>query len=281
MARPGGVFSYAGARSPLRQARPGAAAAKVWRWALLGAALGVLLGVLRYAPAVWVERAVAAASQGRVQLSQSTGTVWAGSAQLTLTGGAGSRDALRLPGRVQWGLQLGWGTLHLTLGADCCTPQPLALQVSPGWQRWEVVAQAHTSHWPAALLSGLGTPWNTLQPAGTLVLQTPGLQVHTALDRWSLEGQVQVQLQDMGSRLSTLRPLGSYTLQLEGGAQPRLSLSSRAGSALELRGQGQWSGGRLRFEGEATAQPAHAAELSNLLNIVGRRDGARSIITLG
>ena len=37
----------------------------------------------------------------------------------------------------------------------------------------------------------------------------------------------------------------------------------------------------LRFAGEASATPEREGALSNLLNIIGRRNGARSLITLG
>ena len=50
---------------------------------------------------------------------------------------------------------------------------------------------------------------------------------------------------------------------------------------LQLSGQGQWVGSRLHFRGEASASPEREAALSNLLNILGRRQGARSIITFG
>jgi len=50
---------------------------------------------------------------------------------------------------------------------------------------------------------------------------------------------------------------------------------------LLLSGQGQWQGTRLQFRGEASAVPEHAAALSNLLNIIGRRQGARSLLSLG
>jgi general secretion pathway protein N len=40
-------------------------------------------------------------------------------------------------------------------------------------------------------------------------------------------------------------------------------------------------GQRLRFTGEASAAPEREAQLSNLLNIIGRRSGARSLISLG
>jgi general secretion pathway protein N len=40
-------------------------------------------------------------------------------------------------------------------------------------------------------------------------------------------------------------------------------------------------GRRLRFAGEASAAPEREGALSNLLNIIGRRNGARSLISLG
>ena len=59
-----------------------------------------------------------------------------------------------------------------------------------------------------------------------------------------------------------------------------LTLSTLAGD-LQLSGTGQWVGQRLRFTGEASAAPEREAALSNLLNIIGRRSGARSLITVG
>jgi general secretion pathway protein N len=85
---------------------------------------------------------------------------------------------------------------------------------------------------------------------------------------------------DISTALSTLKPLGSYRLTMEGGTRPTLLLATQEGS-LELSGSGQWNGRALRFDGEARAAPGREDALSNLLNIIGRRDGARSLITLG
>ena len=74
--------------------------------------------------------------------------------------------------------------------------------------------------------------------------------------------------------------MGSYRLLLQGGSTPTLELTT-LGGALQMHGSGQWVGQRLRFEGEARAAPEREAALSNLLNIIGRRQGARSLITLG
>ena len=84
----------------------------------------------------------------------------------------------------------------------------------------------------------------------------------------------------VSSRLSTLSPMGSYRITVQGGPEPSLQLTTLEGS-LQLSGQGQWIAQRLRFNGVASAEPERVEALSNLLNIVGRRDGARSIITVG
>jgi len=256
-----------------------------WGWAAAGLVVGVLAATLLAAPAQWVVRGVNALSQGSVVMSDGTGTVWDGSAQVALSGGSGSRDAMRLPGRVAWTLGLGWGQLNAGLSASCCTRAPVQMAFAPlslmtFWNGWSLQVQAHQSSWPAAVLAGLGTPWNTVQAEGNLAISTSGFTVRAALDRVTLSGNMTLEAQDMRSRLSTLRPLGSYRMQLTGGEQPALQLSTLKGD-LQLSGQGRWNAGRLRFEGEARAEPAHAQELTNLLNIMGRRDGVRSIITLG
>jgi general secretion pathway protein N len=264
----------------LRARRSSAPSQGTWAWAIAGALAGTFWATLHWAPAVWVQRAVYAASDGRVVLRESHGSVWHGSAQLGLSGGSGAKDAARLPGRVQWDLRLGLGSLHIALRADCCTTQAQALELTPGLHNWRLKLAPGESTWPADVLAGLGTPWNTVQLQGSLLIKTPGLTLVSAVDRMQMEGSASLQTPGLSSGLSTLRPLGSYALQLQGGAQPTLELRTESGS-LQLQGTGRWTAGRFRFLGEARADAEHEADLSNLLNIMGRRDGARSVITLG
>jgi general secretion pathway protein N len=98
--------------------------------------------------------------------------------------------------------------------------------------------------------------------------------------RVNVSGRVQIDANQMSSRLSTLQPMGSYRLTLQGGATSTLQLETLEGS-LQLSGQGQWLGQSLRFEGLASAAPDRIDALANLLNIIGQRDGARSIIKVG
>jgi general secretion pathway protein N len=95
-----------------------------------------------------------------------------------------------------------------------------------------------------------------------------------------MQGQVELLALDLASSLTTLRPMGSYRLTLAGGAAPTLRLVTLTGG-LQMTGSGQWRGTRLQFSGEAHTAPGREAVLAHLLNLIGRREGARSIITLG
>ena len=266
--------------------RPAAARSPVapWRWAWAGAVLGLLSTLLLFAPAKWLAQAVALATHDQLQLQEARGTVWQGSAQIVLTGGAGSRDAQALPGRVSWTLQPLRSDAQLTLLSDCCMPTPLHLRISPAWDGAQLQLSDTPSNWPAALLTGLGAPWNTLQPEGTLAIAPQQLRLQWRSGQWSAQGSVKITARDMASRLTPLKPVGTYQVDITTAAAPsdalELKLSTVSGSLL-LSGQGQWQGQRLRFQGEASATPEHEAALNNLLSIIGRRQGARSLLSWG
>ena len=264
---------------------------RAWAWAMTGALLGALMALLIHLPAQWLAQALVKASLGQVQLQEVQGSVWQGSGKLVLTGGEGSRDALALPGRINWQTSISLNAsnrpqFNFSLNAACCMTQAvhLSLQATEGLRVWQLVVDDHQSQWPAHLLSGLGAPWNTLQPEGTLKLQTKQLKVNFQSQPSWLQGAITLTAENMSSKLSTLKPMGTYQINLEVASAanplPSLSLTTQSGSLL-LSGQGQWQGSRLQFRGEASAVPEHAAALSNLLNIIGLRQGARSLLSLG
>lgn len=262
--------------------RDTAAPAAHWGWAAWGALLGLLFALVVFAPARWLAAGVASATDARVRLTSPRGSIWNGSAAVLLTGGDGSRDAAALPGRVDWRLRPRWDGLALALDAACCIPPkaPLELQAHLRWRGARIDIADASSRWPADLLSGLGTPFNTMRPEGTLALSTHQLQLVLAAGRLQVLGNAQLDALDISSRLSPLKPMGSYRIALGGGAVPAVALQTLEG-ALRLEGNGQFVGGRLHFQGVASAAPEREAALSNLLNILGRRSGARSIISVG
>ena len=257
------------------------------RWAAAGAVLGVAVALIAFAPAAWLARSVASASGERVLLADARGTVWSGSAVAVLTGGPGSRDASALPGRLNW--TLGWHGARLELHAQhaCCLNGDVVLQIRPGLGRYTltlVPPSGWVGQWPTAFLGGLGTPWNTLALGGTARLVSPAFKLESVQGRWITDGRADVEWVGISSRLTTLDTLGSYRLSLTGDAAnpgiTRLSLSTEEG-ALQLVGTGTLGPTGVRFRGEARATPSEEPALTNLLNIIGRRDGARSVISIG
>lgn len=261
---------------PTRQDTPPSA----MRWAMAGAAIGLLAGVTTFAPAAWLASAVTRITDGRVWLADASGTVWDGDAQLVFAGGDGSRDAVALPGRVAWRMRPSMAGFGAEVRIPCCAPAPMQLSAVPAWGGLSVSASQVQVQWPAALLAGLGTPWNTLQLDGSLRMDSERLSARWVQGRMVMEGSARFDAESVSSRLSTLRPMGSYRLILQGGNPTRLTLQTLEGG-LQLSGSGEWVGDRLRFRGEASAQPEREAALANLLSIIGRRQGARSIISIG
>jgi general secretion pathway protein N len=270
------------------------------RWALAGSVLGSAVALVFFAPAAWLAAALADATDQRLLLADARGTVWQGSAVMVLTGGSGSRSASALPGRLNWQMGLDGAALGLRARQACCINGELRLRVAPGLGRVRIelggpaagaaqpAAAVALGQWPASWLVGLGTPWNTLQPSGLLQLSSPGLTLEQVQGRWLFSGSAELEMGSMSSRLSKLDVLGSYRLNISGNAAsgqlPRLQLSTTSG-ALQLNGDGQWGGAgssaRLRFNGTASAAPGSEAALGGLLNIIGRRQGAQAVISIG
>lgn len=279
-----GSYTTAGGR-PVRRSGP-------QRWAIAGAVVGVLAALVAFAPASWLARGLASATGDHLLIVDTRGSVWNGSGVLVLTGGAGSRDASALPGRLRWTMRpkfQGWGLgLQLAAQQDCCLNGDLLVGIRPGFGRLELSVDTRAdwlARLPAGLLAGLGTPWNTLQLGGSLRLSARDLRLESVQGRWRQFGDLQLDLLNLSSRVSTVAPLGSYRLNVT--ADPgnagvsNVRLQTLEG-ALQLSGAGTLnSGGKSRFVGEAGAAPGREEALNNLLNIIGRRQGARSVLTIG
>jgi general secretion pathway protein N len=259
---------------------PASSTATGWRWAVLGVLIGAAAALALYAPARWLAAGLARWSDGHLQLVNARGTVWNGTAGVVFSSGAGGAESISLPGMLGWTLRPRWGGVAAALDLPCCAAQPLRFRASPRPQGLELDWQDGQSRWPAAMLSGFGAPWNTLKPEGVLNIAMQGFAMRWNGARLALAGRATLDAIDISSSLSTLKPMGSYRLTLEGGPSPTLLLTTREGS-LQLSGSGRWNGTELHFDGEASAAPGREDALSNLLNIIGRREGARSLITLG
>jgi general secretion pathway protein N len=279
--------------------------------------MGACFALITQAPATWLANVISNASQHRFVLQNAQGTVWRGSAialladgnqHATVTRQSPSQPLLQaypsgkpssntssispntigmpLPSRLSWDFSSGFDTglmrlvVRAQIKSECCTPEPLQLAASIGWQGIRIDVANQQSQWPAYWLIGLGSPWNTVQPEGSMQLRTENLMWQSNAGAPKIKGLAELTLSQLATPLSTLRPLGTYRLRVQGGDTMALTLATIEGG-LQLSGNGQWANGRLRFKGEARAQPAFEAALSNLLNILGQRQGAISIMELG
>lgn len=257
---------------------------RVARWlALAGALVGSAAAVAAFAPASWLASALASATDQRFLLGDARGSVWSGSAQAVLTGGPGSRDAAVLPGRLSWTLGFDGLALAVTARQACCINGALKLRIEPGLGRLRVTlpaSQGALGQWPAGWLAGLGTPFNAMRLGGWLSLSSTGLVVESAEGRVALQGGATLSANALSSGMTTLEALGSYRLALTGGPVSSIVLSTLEGP-LRLSGSGQWSASGLRFRGQASADAGAETALNNLLNIIGRRQGAVAILSIG
>ena len=248
---------------------------------LLAVLLGVTLAVLAFFPADWVAGTVEKQTGGRLTLGDAQGTLWRGSA---FVGGAASSNGAvtpLLPGRFAWKLSplSLLGMVDMELSNEQALAQPVNFK--GGWKQWQLSPSALLL--PADGLAGLGAPLNTLAPSGRLRLSWTTLELALAGAGMDVNGRTTLEMADMSSRLSPLKPLGTYQLALDWrGQAAQLELSSSKGPLL-LSGKGSLHNGRLQFSGQAEAADGYEQSLGNLLNLLGQRranSGGKNIIAL-
>ncbi|SAK42133.1 general secretion pathway protein N [Caballeronia calidae] len=216
-------------------------------------------------PAAWIVPQFSKATGGHVNLVDPAGSLWHGSATLMLAAGSDGAGATLLPGRIEWTtsfLPLFTGRVHMTMRQTEAMPDAVVVDATT---RGAMVTAGQIAV-PAALLAGLGAPFNTLDFDGSVRLSWTEFR----LLKRNAYGQVVVTLDDMASRVSRVKPLGSYRVALQAqGASATIDLSTSKGP-LMLNGNGSLSQGSTSFQGTATAAPEQRENLAGLLNLLGR-----------
>lgn len=247
---------------------------------LLAGMVSIALTILAFFPATWLATMVEAQTAGRLTLGDAQGTLWNGSA--FIGGAASGNDALTplLPGRFSWRLS----PLAVLGRIDAELENPAALsqivKVSGSWTEWQVSPAA--IQLPAERLAALGAPLNTVQPSGQMRLSWELLQLARQGGQVEITGAMDLTMKDISSRLSPIKPLGSYNLLLVwNGLQATVALKTDKGPLL-LSGSGIFSNGRLQFSGKAEAVAGQQEGLENLLNLLGQRrtEGDKNFIAL-
>ena len=121
-------------------------------------------------------------------------------------------DALAA-GTLRWRLSplVLFGHVSLQLENPLALSQPVRVEGS--WSQWQVSPAELML--PAEGLSGLGAPLNTLAPSGVMRLSWTTLELVRQQQTVAVNGRTVLVMNDMGSRMTPIKPLGSYELVMD------------------------------------------------------------------
>ena len=238
--------------------------------------------VVLAAPAVWLGLACERLTEGRALLAEAEGTVWHGNAIVVLAG-TGSATRTRLPGRIYWEVSLPallGARLDAVIRADIAPAQAIRLQID---RHGAARISPGSILFPARLLTGLGAPWNTIKPGGTLALEWGAW----ASDDASVSpGAVRLVWTNAASAVCQVDPLGTYRLTIAGwNSGSAVHLDTLSGP-MELSGDGTIGGPSLiRFRAKARVRDGTderiANQVASVVALLGPRDGDGAALQIG
>jgi general secretion pathway protein N len=267
-------------------------------WAVGRIVLYVVLGLLAAAvtmlvtaPASLVDWGLKEATKGRFRLADASGSIWSGQGRVVLVDvlteanrdraalterGPVSLAGVVIPGTIRWEispLPLLMGRLQATASHESMA-RPTAISGTYG--RLQVTAGS--LQLPDVNLARLGSPWTTVRPTASLGITWQPL----VIENGQFSGRATLELRDVASALTPVRPLGAYRVDIDGtGANSTIRMRSIDGP-LRLSGEGTWAvASGLRFTAYAEADEAERLRLQSLLGLLGRKEGVRTMIKIG
>ena len=260
-------------------------------WSLL-AIIVALVTALATAPASLVDWGLGKVTEGRVRLADAAGSIWQGRGRIVLVdvatltererrGAIGTRVAESLPGVVVPGtIRWGISPLPLLIGQirASASHESMAKPAEIVGDYRRVSISPGALQLPDVSLARLGSPWNTVRPTTALAVNWQPI----VIENGRATGKATLDLSDVASALTPVRPLGAYRIAIDGGAQAtQISMTSLNGP-LRLSGNGNWTpAAGLRFTAYAEADESERPRLQSLLNLLGRREGTRTMIKIG
>ncbi len=232
-----------------------------WSWTLL---IAVYLCVLIVtAPASLLSRIIDRASNGRVELANTRGTLWSGSANPVLHQRSGGLITLTT---LHWNiapLGLVSGKLNAQLQWDDEAQfSPMDIIASPGQ------VELRRAYLPLSALL-LDEASDFLKPAqlrGQIILKSDSLMI----TKQGVQGTATADWLNASSLLSSIAPLGNYHFTFSSSSAGVDIALNTASGALQLAGQGHFSASAgLDFKGTAQAASGKEEALRELLGHLG------------
>lgn len=231
------------------------------RRGLVAAGFGLYAAALiTQAPATLVDHGLQQASNGRLRLTQASGTIWSGAGLIEIRD-AGGRNTIarnaawRILPESMWRARLACEVqlegaarpFFVTASASKIEIRGLELDLPAG-----ALALAEPSLMPLHL-------------SGEVLLQTSNLSI----GRHGMLGNLTVQWRSAGSAFSPVSPLGSYELKLEGKGKTVGALLATLQGPVQLDGSGTWATGRKPdFLATVRVAPENREQLNPLLRLI-------------
>lgn len=190
-------------------------------WTVLGL-LVALVTALVLAPASMADWGLKVATHGRVRLADASGSIWHGQGKVVLVDVAAlatrERDkpdavlplpGVLVPGTIRWDIQvlpLLIGRVQVLARHDSMA-QPVEISGTFARPRFS----AGSIRLPNVSLSRLGSPWSTVQPTASLALSWEPFEIVNG----KANGVASIELRDVASALTPVRPLGAYRLDID------------------------------------------------------------------
>lgn len=263
---------------------------RILLYAVLGVAVAAVT-MLVTAPASLVDLGLKQGTGGRVRLADASGSIWSGQGRLVLVDVMTERDrdqrassargpaslaGVVIPGTIRWQIS----ALPLLIGRlqANASHESMAQPVTVSGTATRLQATGGSLQLPDVNLARLGSPWTTVRPTASLGITWQPF----VIERGRFSGQASLELRDVASALTPVRPLGAYRIDIDGtGPSSKIHMTSLDGPLL-LSGDGTWTPtSGLRFTAYAEAEESERLRLQSLLGLLGRRDGTRTMIKIG
>lgn len=237
------------------------------------------LGIAAYAvfllastPATFIAARASATAPGLIELADTHGTLWSGSARARIraTGGDVLLDRVEwrfLPARLASG-RIAFDVVATGRGLD------VRSQVARGFAGWELREVA--ARGDVAALTPLAPVIATWRPEGNVAISSPAIEWNDSRAR----GDLRAEWSDAALSISDVRPLGSYRIDVHADGGPANVAVATISGPLRIAAQGTlMPPSALKLSGDARGEGAAAAALEPLLNLIGPRrpDGARAL----
>lgn len=230
-------------------------------WRMLAIGLGAyVLALIVMAPATLMDAGLQRASNGRLHLADSSGTLWSGAGSFEIRD-AGGQTGFASP--LSWRLLPG-ALFRARLAYEVMSgsgPRPFPVTIF--WSRIELTNVDVSV--PVATL-GLGLlKLASLELTGNVNLRIPNLVIRNG----ALQGSATLEWRSAGSALAPVSPLGDYLLRLDSAGPEIRAILETVNGPLQLRGHGAWAQGLAPvFTATAHIPPQFRQQLAPFLRLV-------------